>query len=477
MRAIILVFLTIYIHSHGQNQANIWYFGSGAGLDFNNTCTPTVLTDGQIDGFEGCATISDKTTGELLFYTNSSLVWNRNHEIMSNDPLVSNGNTITQVIIFEKPLSDSIYYIVTSEVQGFSGEGLRVHEVNMNLNGGLGDLVYTDSLLYASPMTEKITAVRHANGTDLWLLAHKYNSNEFLSFLITASGIALNPVVSAVGKFHYSQSSVDAIGEMKVSPKGSKLAVVTTHHPDIELFDFDNATGLVTNPIILPENGGFDGIGNSSGLYGLSFSPTGSVLYASKWSLQGLNVPGQIIQYDISSNDSVMINNSRVNVFTSANKSYFSLKLGPDRKIYVGQHNSIYIGVIENPDSTGLGCNYIDNGIDLDGNLSGWGLNNLMEYDYYCEATPDFIDNTIKEIKIQLYPNPADKNITLQIDGLYHQTYILNLYNSIGELVLKTENISSGKIQIERPDFECGLFFYELVSQGQIVKTGKIIFE
>ena len=46
-----------------QKQANIWYFGNGGGLDFNNQCNPLVLTDGAIQGYEGCATISDKNTG------------------------------------------------------------------------------------------------------------------------------------------------------------------------------------------------------------------------------------------------------------------------------------------------------------------------------------------------------------------------------------------------------------------------------
>ena len=53
--------------TYGQKQANVWYFGNGTGLDFNDGCTPIVLTNGAINGFEGCATISDKNSGQVLF--------------------------------------------------------------------------------------------------------------------------------------------------------------------------------------------------------------------------------------------------------------------------------------------------------------------------------------------------------------------------------------------------------------------------
>ena len=121
-----LMFITLLpLICHGQKQANIWYFGNdGAGLDFNSGCIPTVLTNGQINGFEGCATISDKSTGQLLFSTNSEWIWNRNQDTIPNSHLIPNGNTITQVMIIQKPGFDSLYYIITSEVQAYSGQDL-----------------------------------------------------------------------------------------------------------------------------------------------------------------------------------------------------------------------------------------------------------------------------------------------------------------------------------------------------------------
>ena len=72
--------LSLLVHS--QKEANIWYFGENAGLDFNNDI-PVALIDGQLNTHEGCATIADDD-GNLIFYTDGIAVWNKNHQVMLN---------------------------------------------------------------------------------------------------------------------------------------------------------------------------------------------------------------------------------------------------------------------------------------------------------------------------------------------------------------------------------------------------------
>jgi len=465
--AILVLSLTIV---HGQKEANTWYFGNGAGLDFNDGCTPTVLTDGAINGFEGCASISDKNSGQVLFYTNSAFVWNRNHLVMPNGNLISNGNTISQVTIIQKPGFDSIYYIITAEIQGSSGHGYRFHQVDMTLNGGLGGLSFKDSLLFLAPVTEKIIPVQHSNGNDIWLIGHQYNSNQFLSFLLTSSGINTSPVISAIGKVHFDNSTADAVGEIKASPNSSKLAVVTLVNPNIELFDFDNSTGVVSNLITLPENGGYNSLGNPSGLYGLSFSPDNTKLYASQWLSPSAGVSAKIIQYDISSNDSAMIQQSRVNIFTSSSKNLYSLKLAPDRKIYVGQNQSSpFLGVINDPDSSGLSCNYIDQGIYLNGKNSSWGLNNLMEYDSYCEVVSNH--QKLEEYEVKLFPNPFSNNINFEVP--YDEELTIILYDLLGQQISQHRFIKSVTLNTE--NLAKGIYIYELLNDSGRIENGKII--
>ena len=78
----LLILLFFALKSFSQKEANIWYFGENAGLDFNTT-PPTALTNGMLDTFEGCSSFSD-ADGNLLFYSDGIKVFNKNHDLMSN---------------------------------------------------------------------------------------------------------------------------------------------------------------------------------------------------------------------------------------------------------------------------------------------------------------------------------------------------------------------------------------------------------
>lgn len=79
---LLLIFLFISLSSYAQGEANIWYFGYYAGLDFNSGSL-VVLIDSKIFTYEACATISN-ASGQLLFYTDGKTIWNKNHQIMPN---------------------------------------------------------------------------------------------------------------------------------------------------------------------------------------------------------------------------------------------------------------------------------------------------------------------------------------------------------------------------------------------------------
>jgi len=67
-----IVFSFIVINSFSQNEANIWYFGDNAGVDFASG-SPVTLTNGALATREGCATISDDN-GDILFYSEGTTI-------------------------------------------------------------------------------------------------------------------------------------------------------------------------------------------------------------------------------------------------------------------------------------------------------------------------------------------------------------------------------------------------------------------
>ena len=56
-----LLLLFIAFNTFSQKEANFWYFGRNAGVDFN-TNPPTAVTNGQISTDEGCSSFSDRST-------------------------------------------------------------------------------------------------------------------------------------------------------------------------------------------------------------------------------------------------------------------------------------------------------------------------------------------------------------------------------------------------------------------------------
>ena len=103
---LILLFVSFSM-TKAQNEANNWYFGNFAGIDFNSD-TAIALTDGILQSHEACASISNKY-GELLFYTNGVNVWNRFHHQMPNGFGLAGHVHSTQTLILKKPGSETEY--------------------------------------------------------------------------------------------------------------------------------------------------------------------------------------------------------------------------------------------------------------------------------------------------------------------------------------------------------------------------------
>ena len=324
-----------------QKEANIWYFGANAGLDFNSG-TPVALLDGALDTIEGCATISD-TDGNLLFYTDGITVFNKNHTIMLNGMGLNGDTSTTQsALIVPKPNDENTYYIFTVAARA-NADGLQYSEVNMQLDGGLGGVTTNKNKRLYTPTAEKITAIKSSIENAFWVLSHKANSNEFIAYKITETGVNPTPVISAIGTTVTGSGGLG--GQIKISPDGTKLAVARTQKiSEAQLFDFDASTGKVSNPMTLTALFGFEDV------YGLEFSPNSKVLYVS---ILGTGV----FQYNLEAGTPTAIADSQLELTTSS-AGYAGMQLATDGKIYIAKSNQKYIDFIDQPDEVGFGCGY-----------------------------------------------------------------------------------------------------------------------
>jgi hypothetical protein len=268
-RFFILLFslLLFWNPAFSQGEANIWYFGQNAGLDFNSG-NPVPLLDGQINTQESCGSISD-ASGQLLFYTDGRSVWNRNHVIMPNGTgLLGHESASQSGTIVPKPGSNSLYYIFTTDSEN-GPNGLRYTMVDMSMDGGMGVVTSEKNVLVFATSMEGVTVIKKPNDADYWVVSHGWNNNNFYAYSLTATGLNTTPVTSSIGPV-INGSGFNAAGNIKISPSATKL-VFTSVSDIAQLYDFNPMTGVISNPITLSTETGE--------LYGVEFSPDESRLY------------------------------------------------------------------------------------------------------------------------------------------------------------------------------------------------------
>lgn len=419
----------INVSSQVSKRTNIWYFGRNAGINFNIT-PPAPLIDGQINTWEGCATLCD-TAGNILIYTDGQKIWNKNHQIIPGATNLGGNNSATQSgIIVPKSNSPNEYYVFSVDAECGNG-GLRYSIIDMAQNGGLGGLVTSNNVML-TPSTEKVTVIKHCNNTDYWIIAHKCNSSDYYIWKLTSNGISPNPIITTIGTSH--GGGIDAIGYLKANPKGDKIAVSTGYRNNkIEIYDFNNSTGAFSNLVTIKTP-------NLVNPYGLEFSPDGNLLYFAG----AQNYPNvYIFQLNLRLPTVSEILSSITIVGRGTSSTFGALQNGPDGKIYIAKENSKFLSIIERPNQIGLSCNFKEDFFYLNEKKSEFGLPNLV---------PSFFENPVEVNIIKNIPSCADSGfltISSNLQGNLNYQWYLNgnpLPNQINNSLKINE---SGRYKVE----------------------------
>ena len=508
--------LFLFNNSFGQKEHNIWYFGDKAGIDFN-TSPPTPLTDGKNSSCEISATISD-SEGNLIFYAGADslqadylTVRDKNHNIMQNGDSIIGNHSVTQgLLILPYDNFGEKYYLFSIGTTRSGSmriiQALFYSIIDIIKNGGLGEVTQKNTLLYGdfatqdTMVSEKMTAVKHANGRDYWLITrltgmpydpYSYtptwygDCDTYIKYLVTPFGIK--------GPFYQRIGSMDSYGisygQMKFNEQGDKLVHCTwytnlyvTGYPyygKLDLFDFDRCTGLLSNYKYIGDDPTWDS-GNQ--FYGCSFSPLGKILYVSHQNRGGRNF---LYQYDLESSNIVATRNL---IWQTLSTTIYlgQHKLATDNQIYISTFSgsnlvntnydsiNMNLSIINNPDILGLGCNFSPFSFYLNGRRAYLGLPNTPTDNLgKIEGSP--CDTIVNETSFNLFPNPSNGtfSFTYYFDANSPEMFI---YNSLGQFVTKYKfeesGFGNGSITL---DVSSGIYYYRIISEGNVLFRSKFI--
>ncbi len=414
-------------------QANLWYFGFNAGLDFS-TDPPKVLSDGKSFTNNISSTMCD-TKGNLLFYTDGHVVFNRFHQPMPNGHIMFGGESI----IIPHPGDPGVYYLALAS----EFNGIRIHTVDMSLDDGRGDLL---GPIFGGVSAFGLAVTKACSFNGYWLLAwfpSTFAPKVFLTMKIDENGLDPAFYFSAVGQ------AMDLVRNLKISPDGKRVACSyqTAGKYYLSIYDFDPYnTGTVSNPRVLNINPA------PSWLSGAEFSPNSRYLYASG----NFADNAKVLQFDLEAGDVNAISNSKTALYSQLSSSSGGVpQLAPNGKIYLHIQEltpSPFLDVIHSPNSPGTACQYQNKGFDLGpSGEAGGGL---------CNAISSYLNAAHIA-----FPQTAPDTICQLNWPIFYQ--IPNVQCKVDSITWQTENLSAQIL----PNYQYATIRYLTPGSGRLIVT------
>ena len=337
-----------------------WYFGNSIEnliFDPNGRDAYLETTQAMPFGRAGSVTITDQFTGNLLFYTDGTQVFDASHTLVPNGTGLI-GDPAINVPVVTAPLSNNPgqYYLFNNPGSNAPNE-IQFSIVDMNQKGNgssqfpLGDVIGSPNQATGlNDPSEAMLIISQGNGIIFWLLSQNRNTFEISVTEIT------NGAMGATNTYDFTNGTTPSFeaSHFSFNPDSAWLVMSPkTANRNTWLMSFNPDTGVPVFDHQLSSTGFNDGAGES--IYDLEWSNDGSKLYFSRFGGSG-NVANL---YQIDFNDSSEIVHQVLP--SSINRSY-GLKRGIDGRIYhlyqETATSQFSLGRINRPDSTVDAVNY-----------------------------------------------------------------------------------------------------------------------
>ena len=511
MKKIVLFFVFVHysllsIQCFAQT-AKFWLVGRNCNLDFRsgigladstNYTNPLILT-------RGCTNICDNN-GNLLFYSNSYKVYNRNYQQMPNggnfnhgtygNPYIASNGIFPikngcVIIPFVKDTNQFYMFYENDEFNNFGlglPDRLQYLVVDKRLDGGLGDVVFKDSVIVKGDTLQEgnVYTIKHGNGKDWWVIVRKFHSNQFYMVLVDSSG-PHQPIIQNIGipfmkqsiNFGNGNSSIDGSKLFYLYEEGGPIALPS----QLDICDFDRCTGMVSNykSITLSKPPVRH---DTLSAVGACFSPNNRFIYVTN----GVNM----YQLDLQNSNPYY---NKIDVgdwdgFNIPNNTYFwQMKNAPDGKIYISTYGGTQnIHVINKPDLLDTFCQFKQRQITF-GTVGYYGHNNSEAHfsDGGLPNVPNYAlgkitcgvgveEVTMNEKRLTVYPNPTGEFLMVSAQFLVKEIQIENV---VGQVVFNQPitNSTNQEMKIDASCFPNGIYILKVVDEKGNVEIKKFVKE
>ena len=337
---------------------------------------------------ESSTSISDKD-GNLLFYTNGIDIYNKLHKPMKNsenfnfstfnDGWKKVGLPLPQgIIALPDPTNSNKYYLLYPKIRFDKAKkvpytsSINYATIDMQGDQNNGEVLLKDVVILNDTLNYNgITACKHGNGRDWWIIAPKFESNEYYRILLSKQGLKVLPtqIIGDTMRSSLSQVCFSLDGK-----KYARNSLKYTYEPaEFDIYDFDRCKGLLSNHkrIYYPTENRF--------AVGLSFSTNNKFAYtisrnkAIQWDLTAKDISKSgdtIAYYDGYIEDDIKV----------LQANFFMSQIAPDGKIYINSSNGTkHFHVIHKPNKKGTACQMQQHAF----RLKTWNGGTLPNYPNY----------------------------------------------------------------------------------------------
>jgi Secretion system C-terminal sorting domain len=372
-----------------------------------------------------------------------------------------------QYYVFTSGMSDKAFdewQSPNANFDSFRFDNLNYAIVDMDANNGAGKVLEKNKVLLQDMYLShnRMSAVRHANGRDWWLVKPHKELDIFYSFLITDNEIK-GPFIS---KFEDPKIVLGIVGQMCFNQSGTQFVQTQAGLGFAKVYNFDRCNGTIAkykNFYIKQDSVKYGGDWTA----GVAFSPNDSLLYVStRYSIS------QVDLFTSNINNTIKITGP--DTLLDYFPWYEAMALAPDNKIYIGNGNGNLpsMDYIEFPNIKGLGCSFRGRGngaiqspysnLLVPPNMPNYGLGVLAGSP--CDTIRAQINNWL------LYPNPAREMVKLKVlNSSNGQSVTIQIFDMLGKLIVQSIRAINYEHEaiINTSNLANGLYILKANSEGK----------